>query len=484
MPDKALILGGYGAAGRAIARRLKPPESGLGLAVRARLVRVRTAPLAAALCLLVGCAGVWPSTAPKGPQPPRLEIAKRDDEQAVKKARSQQELRLRVQRFADEFNDGVNEPLLHILDTDPDVRRRRLALDMAYVYGSTAIQIAASPFPEVAVLDMVVFVSLTRDTIERWGVEHLGPSHRAALLARFRTYEEEIWSVARTLLDSEQEQTLRELLVEWRANNPDQKHVESIRFGEFIDELGVEDRAQARGLMSSVTNAAAAADDALELAERLTYFFQRAPLIWRLHAQIAFFDIITQPEMQSLVENSDLIASSADRMSRNLEALSSILIEGPQTPEQVALFENIEAGEQRIRSLMGDLRGTMQEASQLAQTVDALAVRFDLGGPPSPDAEPFDIAEYESVAAQVGTTSEELTELVQSLNLLLSSRAVQERLPLAMDDAQATSRELVRYVAVLALVVFFAVMVGTVCALLGYRYLAARLDSRLGRRDA
>ncbi len=461
--------------------RSEPPPAG---DARCRIGAMRLAPLAAAVCLLVGCAGVWPNTASKGPQAPKLEIAKRDDEKAVKKPASQQELRLRVQRFADEFNDGVSEPLMHILDNDPDVRRRRLALDMMYIYGSTAITIAASPFPELAVLDMVVFVSLTRDTIERWGVEYLGRSNSAALLARLRKYEAEIWRVARPLLDSEQEQTLRELLVDWRANNPEQKNVESIRFGEFIDELGVEDRAKARGLMSSVTSAAAAADDALELAERLTYFFQRAPLIWRLHAQIGFFDIITQPETQSLLENADRIARSAERISHNVETLSSILIEGPQTPEQAALFENIEGGEQRIRGLMGDLRSTMQEASNLAQNVDALAVRFDAGGPPKPDAKPFDIAEYESVAAQVATASHELTELVQSLNLLLSSSAVQERLPLAVDDAQATSQELIRYVLVLALVVFFAVMVGTVFALLGYRYLAARLDARLERREA
>jgi len=432
--------------------------------------------------LLAGCAGVWPNTAKQGPQMPKLEIEQGPQKGAIPTRGSQQELRLRVERFADEFTDAVSEPLSQVLESDADVTRRKLALDMKYVYGSAAYTIAAGAQPAVAVLDMVVFISLTRDTLERWGAKYAGRQQASRLLAVFREYEEKIWRIARTVVTPEQEANLREYLVGWRENNPNKMYVENIRVSEFIDALDLEDRSEARGLVANVRRATATADQALELAERLTFFFQRAPLLWRMHAQLGFFEIITQPEMQSLLANADRISISAELLSSNVDRLANILIEGPQTPEEAALFTNLEGGETRVRALMGDLRQTMQEANALAESVDSLAVRFDVGGPPEPGEKPFDIAEYESVAAQVTDMSHEMTTLVANLNQLLASPQVQERLPLAVGSAQDRSEEFVRFLLMVAMVLILSSIIAAVFALLGYRYLAARLDARLDRR--
>jgi hypothetical protein len=44
------------------------------------------------------------------------------------------------------------------------------------------------------------------------------------------------------------------------------------------------------------------------------------------------------------------------------------------------------------------------------------------------------------------------------------------------------SQDFVRYLVVLALVLVFSSILGAVFALLGYRYLAARLDARLDKQ--
>ena len=110
------------------------------------------------------------------------------------------------------------------------------------------------------------------------------------------------------------------------------------------------------------------------------------------------------------------------------------------------------------------------------------AVSFDVGGPLASGERPFDITDYEATAAQVTTMTQELTTLVASLNQLLASPNVQDGLPLAVDSAQDRSEEFVRYLVLLGIVLIFSSITGTVAALLGYRYLAARLEARLDKR--
>ena len=442
---------------------------------------MRTVLIFASAFWIAGCAGVWPNTANQGPQMPSLEREKAQETGKITPTAPAQELQLRIQRFADEFQDAISEPLTKVLESNASLRRRKLALDMKYVYSSAALTIASGTRPAVAILDMVVFISLTRDTVERWGVEYAGQRQAGRLLAVLREYEKKIWKIARSIVTPQQEANLREYLVEWRKNNPNKKYVENIRLAEFVDALDIEDRSTARGLFASISNATAAADQALELAERLTYFFQRAPLIWRMHAQLGFFEVIAQPEMQGLLVNADQISDSAERLSKTIDRLTNLLIDGPTTPEDVALFENLEGGETRVRALMSDLQQTMEQATTLAQNVDRLAVRFDVGGPPAPGDKPFDIAEYESLASQVTTMSSEMTALVQNLNQLLASPNLQEGLPMAVGSAQDLSQDFVRYLVLLALVLIFSSIMAAVFAVLGYRYLAARLDARLDK---
>jgi hypothetical protein len=76
----------------------------------------------------------------------------------------------------------------------------------------------------------------------------------------------------------------------------------------------------------------------------------------------------------------------------------------------------------------------------------------------------------------------ELRSLVESLNTLLVSPTLSERLPTAVDAAQSGGEELVRYAVILALAVILATIFSTLIAMLGYRYLTARLVERLERR--
>ena len=428
---------------------------------------------------ITGCASLWIDSRESAPVDPPAEARAGK----IRTLASEQELRLRTQRLADDFFQAISEPLDRELSSKSPLPRRRLALDMKYHYGSTVYTIAAGPHAAVAVIDMCVFMSLTRDTIERWGVEFVGEAQTDRLLHVFRNFEADSWELARTVLNAEQEELLRRYLLEWRERNPDRKYVESVRLSEFIGSLDLEDRERAKGLMDSVRNATAAADEALVLAERLTYFVQRAPLIWRMHAQIGFLDIVDQPEMQGILSDIDQISSSADSLAGNVDRLTSLLAEGPKTPEETALLENLLDGELRVRTLINDLGQTLQVANALVANVEGLAVRFDVGGPTEPGKQPFNVRDYEQFVGQFTEMSKQMTDLVTNLNQLLTSPTLNEALPLAVGSAQNRSEEFVRYLAVLALILIFTSVLIALTAVLGYRYLAARLDARFERRQ-
>jgi hypothetical protein len=94
-----------------------------------------------------------------------------------------------------------------------------------------------------------------------------------------RKYEGAVWELAGDVLSTQQLDDLRDLIASWIVANADRGYSEAVRFDAFASGFeGAEER-KATGLMSAVRHATAAADQALELAERMNYFFQRAPNI-------------------------------------------------------------------------------------------------------------------------------------------------------------------------------------------------------------
>ena len=76
---------------------------------------LRPLPLLLLPCLLAGCAGVWPHTAPP-PANAKAETA--SDEAAPATRASEAELRLRLQRFADEFTQTLSEVVDEVIRSD------------------------------------------------------------------------------------------------------------------------------------------------------------------------------------------------------------------------------------------------------------------------------------------------------------------------------------------------------------------------------
>lgn len=420
----------------------------------------------------LACAG-WPGTGTKAPA--AVEYQEVRAGQGETSAMRTGEVRTRIERFADHYAEGMAWQLDSLAARATRLEVRRAAMDQALAYSSAAFMIASDPEPGVALLDMLVFASLVRMSLEDYWVPQLYGEDGRGVLEAARGLEQEAWAGSRQVLSAGQVEEMQAWVREWRAANPDRQYVEWVRFGELASHLQGKQEQRAGGLVADVRRATAAADKALELAQSLTYYLQRAPFLWDRHAGLAFLDIVTLPEMRGLLADATRISASAERLSLTFERLSNAVLEGP-SPEQERLIAAADETDVRVRTLLGEVRETVVAGSELASRADALMARMDAGK--NPDAKPFDVVEYEAAAAELGRMSGNLTALVVSLAELIASPAFNEQIPTALLAAESRSEDFLEYAVILVVLAIVLSICATMLALLGYHYVAGRLDRR------
>lgn len=236
------------------------------------------------------------------------------------------ELQQELQRFTTQFVDRVTQATESLeRSARPDVRDQSLRKNLAYV--SSAMEIASGPFSEVNLLDMIVFVRLSRTVLENhWIPELYGEEAGAELVEVFAWAERELAGVAANALSFTQREQLERLVGAWLAENPNQVRVEGIRLADFSAQAGsaAADRGgQARGLLASVKTASRAANQALLLSERGLFLLHRMPFIWRLQARLAARDMLNDA-VAELSEGPDSALARVTRRGQEL-ALRAVL---------------------------------------------------------------------------------------------------------------------------------------------------------------
>lgn len=199
-----------------------------------------------------------------------------------------------LQRFTTRFDDRVSqaaEALAHAAQQ----RVRDEALRMNLVYVASAMEIATGAFAEVNLLDMDVFVRLCRSVLETHWIPTLFGDAGRALFEAFVTSEEEISGITDRALSPMRRQHLTHLIDTWLVDNPTQTHVEGIRLSDFASDAAsaaADRKLEARGILSGVKTATAAANQALMLSERAMFLLHRMPSVWRLEARLSAREIL------------------------------------------------------------------------------------------------------------------------------------------------------------------------------------------------
>jgi hypothetical protein len=235
------------------------------------------------------------------------------------------ELQDALQRFTTQFSDRVTQAM-EGLELSSQARVRDEALRKNLLYVSSALEIASGLDPEVNLLDMLVFVHLSRATLEKHWIPVVYRENGAEVAEVFARSEQELQALAEQALSRAQHTQLMNVVDTWLAENPQQIRVEGIRLADFAGMAGsaAADRAmQTRGLLSSVSTASRAANQALLLTERGLFLLHRMPSVWRLQARLAARDMVADVATQ-LFEGPDAPVARMARRARWIALLCAM----------------------------------------------------------------------------------------------------------------------------------------------------------------
>jgi hypothetical protein len=296
----------------------------------------------------------------------------------------QQELQEDVQRFAVQLIERTGRAAVEIMGSAGPDKTSTEALRRAVIYESAALDIATELVPEIALLDLLVFVHLNRRVLSEYWIPNVLGERGRPFLAAFEQAEGQLVPIASKLLDAGQREALIRHVDEWRSNNPELILVEFVRLNDFSARAGggaaVARPEEVRGLLASVRSATKSADQAVLLAERALFLASKLPFVLRHQARLGAREVIgdtmdllgsTDALVESVKNLQPILAELRALETGGIEALreSRLLLEELKsfipTPEHVARLEHtVEAGYglmKRLSARIGDVRASTIE---------------------------------------------------------------------------------------------------------------------------
>ncbi len=315
-----------------------------------------------------------------------------------------------VMSMSDDWNIALGESMF-VLQSAPGISMQTRFNGASFLRNGmgASLDIAVGPNPRVAMLDLLVLA-----TLQTWALEHtwagngipgnlVGPAKERLAEARG-----EMMSKASRFLAAEQLRELDRLINAWIEAHPRQVLVSFVRLSDFAsdrNELTLEDRKLAYGLLKEVDEVTSAIDDARLLGERALWYAARYPYV-----------IGQQAELTSL-RVTDIVSHE---ITVQREAFFAQL--GRERAETIRL---VEESRKDLVPVMAEARETIASAKVLSeqvlrivQAIDGLVARFDHPGDDSGGVTTQDIKD---ILKETGASADKLAALVKAGDSLVES---------------------------------------------------------------
>ena len=402
------------------------------------------------------------------------------------------EIQQKLLRFADDFSTrtgiGVDK-----LQTGTNALTRAEVLQWKIALVTENCSIVSGPNAIANLLDMTVFVTVTRMALEEHWLPKIFGEPARPLLEICSGAEKEIWLLAGKVLKEEQQAELHAAIAQWRRENPLPESVLAARAVSFTSEMAKK-RNDATARVDSVfsllnVDPLSGMEPAVReiaqtrlFAERTLFVTQKMPTLLRWQMELLSFNVTTIPSVQQLVTNSTQISTSVERFATAAEKLP-----GQISAERAEILKALEAQEKNLTPLVNEVRQTLAAGSQMSTslnttltTFDALMKRFGVGEannatPPDTNAAPFRIQDYGQAAGQFEQMARQLTELLLAVEKTTGSNnlsRISTQLTPVVQQAQTSGKEIVDYAFWRGILLVVFVLV----AALIYRFLSRRLD--------
>lgn len=376
--------------------------------------------------------------------------------------KTQQEVQSELMSFADRFFAASLEmarTLEQIVQT-PEGRYNAAGARLLALTVTT--DIAASPNPGAALLDMCVYITLKRAVWEDyWMPEVYGEGTGRVVLDSYDELEQDIWGIAAGVYTPEQLADLRGLIDDWRSHHPDAVSVDFVRLSELGDARRVQtlvDAGRPGGMLAPIREANRSLEEMRMLAERLAFLMTRMQLMLSLQVEMASAKLATMPEVRQLLEDSGTFAGVSDRAADTFATLVADLPEERRaaidqilsglSSERERMFADLGAEDGKLRPALQDVRQTLESGRELSALLDQTIRDFDVltermmkGNPKSP--RPFDIMDWKATLAEGTDTARELHATLASLEHILGSSALEGQLNPIVEGAHRLQDEVV-----------------------------------------
>jgi hypothetical protein len=257
--------------------------------------------------------------------------------------------------FVEWYLSTLGQATEDLIQESSSAAARREAAVLRFMQGSSAYAIAAGPNPYIQLLDLVALITLEKvEWVEEGRARAIFGIDQAPILeAAFLEADERIWRRAEAYLTPGEVSHLRDVILNWREQNPDLRSLSFIRLSDFAHELAVSMSAfrEDRGLLGRIAETNREIDEARLLGERAMYLAERSPILlgWRVEAIAS--DLMTHPDLAGVWEGLDDVIGTASDLEGRLGHLESIL-----------------------EALPTELILTLSEETQLREALDAVSL--------------------------------------------------------------------------------------------------------------
>ena len=392
-----------------------------------------------------------------------------------------QELDQLTYGYADRYYTEISSAVDAIKRGNPDPIQRRMAHTIKLNGVLSMNDIVSGNDPYSQVFDLVVSVTLQSIVqIDENGAEKMFGDRAEGLIKAYRTMRVEAWDLAAKVLTQDELELLDYLILEWRRTHPDVQQVAFVKFDNFAGTRSAGLLAELKsggGFLAPLSEASQVLRDWGRLTERAFWYSKRAPNIAAIQAEGAVNEILSTPEINSMLQ-------TADRLGKTAEATPQII-----DAQRKALFAEIDARQTMLTNTLGDLRHIMSDADSLGRTVsllttnlqqtlaalgDTLKVADEVGthlGFDKPPARPFDIQDYTAALLRLNDVITNLQQLSLSADQIVRSEGWRNGL---RDIGNATDRSADRVFTELCLLLGLAFLLAV-----AYRFISIQLSRRL-----
>jgi hypothetical protein len=402
----------------------------------------------------------------------------------------------KVDEATHEFVERANTPQADIQAASWRLEVLRRTTDMA-----------TGPNSIMALLDLVVAVTIASWLQEDYWIPDVWGEKSRPLAIAYERATTDGWSLVSQYLSKEQVEQFRDLLDNWRDENPRINRSMLLDLPSFVkiatSQKGSTAPKDKSGNLLSVVGldpltglapAARQVELVRQFGERTLFFFQRAPRLISAEVDLKTLRVRDAPETKKLLADEGRITQSIESITQTAANLPAAVktereaalnqISDLLTAQRAGLIHDLETAQAPLTTLLTEARGALQAGAQMSsETAVALGALDKFVAtvsppdqpPPPPDeppSKPFDINDYGTSAEQIGATVRDVSALLAQVNQSLPQ--IQRVFDTAAERGEQTVDHTLRRVLLIGLVLIGAAALATLLV----RWSSTRLSLR------